>query len=776
MSMLPKAGKKRQFKLLRRGARSASGLATFIPGFVSGLLARVQSSKRFAKTAINMSDAHQRVILENMMEGVITADERGVIEYVNLAAEKLFGYNAQELIGQKLHVLMPKAERGKHDSYLERYSRSGERHILGTWRQLEACHKDGRIFPIELSTNEVRIAGRRLFTAVMRDITENKKSQEELLRSQHLLSEAQRIARIGSWQLDLCRKKLQWSDGVFEIFEIDPKQFCATYEAFLDAVHPDDRDFVKRVYEASLESREPYEIEHRLLLKNGSVKYVEERCETFYDDEGRPIRSIGTVQDITARKETEAKIEWLVYYDALTNLPNRRLFMDRLQRDLAVATRHAMHGALLFIDLDHFKNVNDALGHFVGDTLLKQIAQQLTGKLGADDTVARLGGDEFTVLLLPNSHSEQHAAKRAKTVAEKLRVALGQTYIVDGNEFNLTASIGITLFPHEKATAVDLMKYADTAMYGAKNGGRNAIRFYDPRMEEKASARLALERDLRHALQTEAFSVYYQPQVAIDTGKIIGAEALLRWQHPDHGMISPADFIPVAEETGLILPIGDWVLRTATRQIKVWIDEGLFDGTQSLAVNVSQRQFQEADFAQKLRKILTETGIPSESLKLEITESIAMDNAKTTINSLHELRTMGIAVAVDDFGTGYSSLAYLKHLPLDQLKIDRMFIKDLPSDIHDAAIVRAIILLAHHLGLDVIAEGVEAESQLEFLREHGCNACQGYFFCPPVPAEEFEKLLKVRIPIAGGKVAGRGGNVCVLNSTTDSSGWRYRSA
>ncbi|MCP4700036.1 MAG: EAL domain-containing protein [Gammaproteobacteria bacterium] len=438
------------------------------------------------------------------------------------------------------------------------------------------------------------------------------------------------------------------------------------------------------------------------------------------------------------RRYAEAKIEFLAYRDALTGLPNRRLLLDRLQQDMTLAARRCRYGGLLFIDLDHFKNLNDSLGHAFGDTLLQQVAERLNGQIRGEDTVARLGGDEFVVLLPELNDSRKNAGYLARNLAEKLRAVLSQAYTLQTHKYHLTPSIGIAIFPVAGESGDDVLKHADAAMYRAKAEGRNTVRFYRPDMQIAADTRLSLEKDLRQAVEQEEFTLYYQPQVAIKTGKIIGAEALLRWRHPERGLIRPKEFIAIAEETGLILSIGEWVLVNTVRQIKAWIDNGHFcAGT---AANVSPFQFRQPDFVQQVIYILKEADIPAHCLKLEITEGMAISDVEDTIKKMQELRRFGVRFSMDDFGTGYSSLSYLRRLPLDQLKIDKSFVADITTDPDDAAIVETIIVMARHLGLEVIAEGVETEAELGFLREKNCEAYQGFYFSHPLPAEAFAKL------------------------------------
>jgi diguanylate cyclase (GGDEF)-like protein/PAS domain S-box-containing protein len=474
--------------------------------------------------------------------------------------------------------------------------------------------------------------------------------------------------------------------------------------------------------------------------KSGEV-FPEHLTITAVKDQNSIISNyVATLTDITLRKEAVDKIERLAFYDPLTGLPNRRLLQDRLKPALVSSNRSGRQGALLFIDMDNFKNLNDTLGHDMGDLLLQQVAQRLESCVREGDTVARLGGDEFVVMLKELSEQTLDSATQTEIIGNKILAILNQPYQLDTHEYHSTPSIGVTLFNGQEQSSEELLKQADIAMYQAKTSGRNALRFFDPKMQATITARVALEVDLRLALKEQQFILYYQPQVN-HSGKIIGAEVLIRWQHPLRGLVSPAEFIPLAEETRLILPIGDWVLKTACAQLKIW--EGN-EHTRSLqlAVNVSARQFHQSDFVAQVSHILNIDCINPRMLKLELTETLVLDDIDDTIFKMNALRKIGVRFSMDDFGTGYSSLSSLKKLPLDQLKIDQSFVRDISIDLDDAIIVETIIAMANKLGMEVIAEGVETEVQRAFLARHDCRLFQGYLFSKPVPIEQFELLLK----------------------------------
>ena len=473
--------------------------------------------------------------------------------------------------------------------------------------------------------------------------------------------------------------------------------------------------------------------------KDGRIYPVWLTTTAVTDAKGEVTHYVSVITDITQRKEAEEQIHQLAFYDPLTNLPNRRLLIDRLRHTMASGVRSVEHAALLFIDLDHFKTINDTQGHDVGDLLLIETARRLQACVRGGDTVARLGGDEFVVMMGNLSAEVEQAASQAKMAGEKIRESLSQFYRLRNFEYHSSCSIGISLFRAQEVSVDELLKRADTAMYEAKTSGRNTLRFFDPNMQSILEARVKLEADLRLALAQQQFDLFYQIQVD-DTGRSIGAEVLLRWNHPVRGLVMPNEFIPLAEQTGLILPIGRWVLETACAQIKAWETDPLTSKLQ-IAVNVSALQFHQPDFVRLALEILEKTGADPTRLKLELTESVVLNNISDAANKMHDLKKVGVRFSMDDFGTGYSSLAYLTQLPLDQLKIDRSFVNNIGTKTTDAIIVQTIIGMANTLGIDVIAEGVETEEQHAFLRHAGCMAYQGYLFGKPVSLGEFLSLV-----------------------------------
>ena len=501
----------------------------------------------------------------------------------------------------------------------------------------------------------------------------------------------------------------------------------------IELFHPDHRDRVSESWQTSTEDRSAPGAECRVVTLERKVLEVELAALPFMY-QGEPSIQV-VMRDVSERKKAQERLSYLAQYDSLTDLANRGLFRDRLEFTLAHARRSGKAAAVLFIDLDRFKDVNDTLGHAIGDKLLLQFAKRLKACMRGDDTVGRFGGDEFGVILVDLAKAED-----AALVAQKIVESLARPFDLDGNRIFVSASIGITLFPADAADAETLSMNADAAMYRAKELGRNGYQFFMPEMNERAMQRMQMEAAMRLALDQGEFVLYYQPKVAIASGAICGAEALLRWKHPQRGLVSPAEFIPVLEDSGLIVPVGQWVLREACRQIHAWRQAGL--AVPPIAVNLSARQFEQKDLEQSIRGILEQAGVEPVLLQLEITESLLMGDPKGAERILRGLKEAGIGLSIDDFGTGYSSLAYLKRFPLDALKIDRAFVKDIVTDPDDAAIVLAMISLAHSLGLKVVAEGVEDEAQLNLLALHFCDELQGFYFSRPLPAAELATMLR----------------------------------
>lgn len=750
------------------------------------------------------------------------------------------------------------------------------------------------------------------------DITAQNQAEAALKESEEMLADVQRISHIGSWKLDSLTNAQTWSTEIYRIFEIDPESFGASYEAFLQSIHPEDREQVNLAYTESVKNKRPYSIEHRLLMKDGRIKHVHEKCETTYGQNGKPLYSIGTVRDITEHQQaeqnqkrlnralrllsdcnmaqvraeeehkllsdvcrlvvgtggylmawvgfaeqdaaksvrpvaqsgyeqgyldsvnitwaetkrgqgptgtairtgvtvanqdylsnpkmapwreaaitcgyrssialplvgknhvlgvlaiysqesytfnpeevtlleelandlaygietlrtraeheaTQNKLEFLAHHDPLTGLPNRLLLRDRFDQATAIAKREQSSVSMLFLDLDNFKQINDSLGPDYGEQLLVRVVERLHGCIRETDTISRQGGDEFVILL-----TNMNDLGTIETVAQNILEAFAEPFKIDGYTVSATFSIGISLFPNDGSEFDILLKRANAALYSAKEAGRNTYRFFTEKMNTNALETMQLQGQLHNALENQEFLLHYQPQIDTVSGRIIGAEALLRWQHPDMGLIQPDKFIPLAERSGLIIPIGEWVLNEACRQAQVWRETCQLP-PMVIAVNLSALQFKRGNIVETVTTALARSGLPASHLELELTESILLHDLEVAMKTLHGLKKIGVKLSIDDFGTGYSSLSYLKRLAVDKLKIDQSFVRDMVEDPEDAAIVRAIIQLGHILQLTIIAEGVENDDQLALLRDYGCEQIQGYLFSRPVPAEEFTRLYK----------------------------------
>jgi len=545
----------------------------------------------------------------------------------------------------------------------------------------------------------------------------------------------------GLWDWDILHDKLYFSPRWKEIIGYADHELANNFTEWEERVHQDDLANALRDVEQHFQSRGNVEYKniHRLQHKDGHWVWILARGKALFNEEGKAIRMVGTHTDVTKetieRAEHEHILEYQANHDSLTGLPNRCLFLDRLNHGVDQANRHQSVFAVLFIDLDRFKQINDSLGHDIGDAMLIKASERIQNVIRKEDTLARLGGDEFTVLM-QDLKNPQDASK----VARKILQAFVDPIVINENTLYISCSIGIALYPNDAKDAVSILKDADAAMYKAKDEGKNNFQFYTSDMTKKASEYISLESSLREALENEEFEVYYQAQVDGNNDKTMGMEALIRWVHPTKGLIPPSEFIPFAEETGLIVLLDQWVMKTAMKQFMDWVKRGLNPG--KLSLNLEMKQLETKDFLTTLETILEETECHTEYLEFELTEGSIMKHPERSIVLLQEISQKGISLAVDDFGTGYSSLAYLKKLPINKLKIDQSFIQDLPDDEEDIGITKSIIALANILKLDVIAEGVETKDQKDFLVTNGCRCIQGYFYTKPMPANEFEKYLE----------------------------------
>lgn len=707
--------------------------------------------RKMALLALDTYQEKLQSLLNSMAEGMCGMDNEGRCSFVNPAFLSLLGFtHHKEVVGKNIHQLIhhshadgslyPSEKCRMHLAYLSKESIHVDDEVF--WR------KDGSYIPVEYWCYPL-FKGADVVGSVVTflDISNRKRTEQHLRQSEMSARTALEELKYQKFALD--------QHAVVDLTDLDGnityvnEKFCAlsgyseaeligqNHRLINSGLHP--KSFYQEMYRA-ITNGEVWSDEICNRSKSGQLYWVISTIVPFVDATGKPTQYIAIRTDITQRKMAEEHIHQLAFFDALTHLPNRRLLWDRLHQALASSQRTERYGAVLFIDLDHFKTLNDSQGHDVGDILLKQVAERLQGCINLGDSVARLGGDEFVIVLETLSKQLEKAAAQVEHLAEKICAAINQPFQLNQFVHHTTPSIGITLFKGVQYSVDDLLKQADIAMYQSKAAGRNTFNFYEPAMQTALHARITLEQELRQAFARQEFLLYYQIQTN-EAGIPLGAEALIRWQHSQRGLISPDEFIPVLEETEMIVPIGLWVLRTACLQLKRWETQPLTDDL-VIAVNISAKQFHKADFVLHVHELLRDTGARANRLKMELTESMLLKDAADAIAKMHELKEIGIRFSMDDFGTGYSSLQYLKLLPLDQIKVDQSFVRDITTDPNDAAIVQAIIAITQALDLDVIAEGVETQAQKDFLSRHGCHTFQGYLFGKPVPLSEFEASIQ----------------------------------
>ena len=700
--------------------RGADGAITGLQGAFQDISDMRKAEQQAARMAERLS-----ATLESITDAFCTLDREWRFTFLNREAERLFRRPREELLGKVLWDEFGVLKDQIGYCELHRAVRENRTVVFEEYYAPYQSLSEVRAYPSDEG-----------LTIYFRDVTEARKTEESLRVSEERFRTIARATTDVVWDWNLEDDSLWASDSIEAVFGYTVADFAGSLRAWSDHIHPDERDRVVRHIRAAIEGdKDEWMDEYRFLRKDGSVAFVLDRGYIIRDAGGRATRMIGAMVDLTERRQAERRVEYLAYYDALTQLPNRQLLMDRLQQALDSCAQQPRTNALCFIDLDNFKSLNDTLGHAVGDQLLQQVAHRLNSCVSHDDTVSRFGGDEYVVLLEGIGPDIERAYAHARAVAERMLVTLRQPYKLGQHVHHGAASIGIVLFGEAGDDIGELLKRADMAMYEAKGAGRGTLRFYNPGLEAALSARLALENDMRQALRRceREFDLQYQPQVDRHGG-VTGVEALVRWRHPKRGSIPPAEFIPLAEETGLIMALGQWVLEKSCAQLLAWSADPATAQIE-VAVNVSARQFHHPQFVAQVLGALSLPGIDARRLKLELTETSLLENIDDTIAKMNLLKTHGVTFALDDFGTGYSSLAYLRQLPLDMLKIDRSFVLDLLTNQNDAAIARTIIALGRSLGLRVMAEGVETAAQRDFLFEHGCDGYQGYLCTRPLPAD-----------------------------------------
>ena len=696
-------------------------------GLIQDLTAQKQAEQESLSVTMRLATT-----LESITEAFVTLGRDGSFIYVNRESERLLSRDSSQLLGRKIWAVL---DPGENDPFHEEICA-----VLssGLNREFEAFYEPtGKWLKVRAYPFEDGIA------VYFRDVTAERQSQQQLLLLQTSISRLNDIVLITeAGPVERPGPRIVFVNHAFERHTGYQKEEVLQKTLGILLGPLTERAELGRIRRALIQTH-PVRAELTIYCKNGQRLCMElEIVPVDYFSSG-VTHWIVVARDITERKANEDEIEHLAFYDALTQLPNRQLLMGRLRRVLTHTGGKPQIGALMFIDLDHFKLLNDSLGHSKGDLLLRKVASRLAISVEESHTVARLGGDEFVVMLKDLGDSLTAASAQARQTGEKILAALGEPYELAGYPYHGTCSLGITCFDQRGASIEDLLKQADLAMYQAKASGRNALCFFDPVMQAAATSNAALTAELRQSLRTDEFLLHYQPQVGRDG--MLGVEALVRWQHPHRGVVYPNQFITQAEESGLILPLGKWVLETACAQLARWAHHPETEKL-TVAINVSVRQFRQPDFVELVLGAIQRHGVRPHRLKLELTESLLATGMEVTVAKMGMLKTAGITLSIDDFGMGYSALSYLKHLPLDQLKIDRAFVRDILTDPNDAAIARTIVGLAQSLGLGVIAEGVETEAQRELLARFGCEAYQGHLFCEALPIDELELFMRGLTP------------------------------
>ena len=696
--------------------------------------ARDISERRTTEEAFVMT----QIAVDRSNDSVFWLNMDGRILRVNDQACRSLGYSREELVGMHIWEIDRNRSASEVLGVIDGLRQQGSVRL-----ESRNARKDGSTYPTEVVANYVRHRDKEWIISFARDISDRRSAEAAVRESEERLRQAVRVSHTGIFDHDHATDVLYWSPEQRAIYGMDAHE-PVDLERFLSYLYPEDRERIAAAVRAAHDpdGRGLFDIDHRIIRDDGEVRWLMTRSQTFFDGEGEerhPTRTVGAVLDISERMRTEEKVAYLAFYDPLTGLANRRLLQERLDRALTSSARTREYGALLFIDLDHFKTINDTVGHDYGDLLLVEVAERLRTTLRGTDTISRPGGDEFVVILEQIGIKRELAAAQARNISEKVLEELSSRYHLQNREYSGSASIGVVLFRGHQDSVEELLKRSDMAMYEAKRAGRGTTRFFDPQMQSAFEERAKIETDIGKALQLRQFALHYQARVGRG-GRVLGAEALLRWMHGERGLVLPGEFIPVCEGTRLILSVGEWVLESACAQLRSWQAN---PATRDLkvSVNISAGQFREDDFVERVARVLATTQVDPTRLELELTESSFLEDIEPSIDKMLALREMGVLFALDDFGIGYSSLSYLKKLPLSILKIDHTFVRDITTDKSDEIIVQTIIKMGQTLGLEVIAEGVETREQLSILEQHGCRNFQGFLFGRPIPAADFELAL-----------------------------------
>jgi diguanylate cyclase (GGDEF)-like protein/PAS domain S-box-containing protein len=716
--------------------------ATFVDpsGAVAGLVGVIVDITQRKKLEANTRESNERLraVIHAAPMAIIARDKQRVIRMWNPAAERMFGWTEEEVLNTTTSIIPEPLQAATNE--LRRRAEAGETILL---EETQRRRRDGHLIDVSMSIAPIyggdgEVSGTMVTIA---DISRRKQAEQALRESEAHLRLAMEAAQMGMWYWECDTDRFQYSDGLATLFGRPTDAPTVGYRQLQEALHHDDRELFEASARHAVRQGTDVQLDFRVVWPDGSIHWIANRAQVHRNPEGHAVRMVGVAMDITDRKLAEQRIAHMAHHDALTGLPNRVLLRDRIQQAIAQAHRNGTQLAVLFIDLDRFKMINDSLGHQLGDRLLQSVASRILVCVREGDTVSRVGGDEF-VIVIP----EIEAASDASAVASKILEVLAASFHLHGNDLHVAASIGISLYPSDGSDAETLMRNADTAMYHAKDSGRANFQFFTQHMNVAAQKRLLLENSLRRALENHEFEVHYQPLYDLTNRSITGFEALVRWNSPD-GNIPPSQFIPTAEESGLIVPIGEFVMREALMQARAW---QLPNRPLQIAVNVSATQLSRANYVERLRRVLQETGIDPRLVELEVTESVIVEGASEARAAIDQVAALGVGIAIDDFGTGYSGLAYLKRLPIDTVKIDQSFVRDLTIDDDDAAIVTAIVAMARSLDVEVVAEGVETEEQLAELKRLGCHRAQGFLLARPMSAAAVVKLLRGSLAVVGG--------------------------
>ncbi len=678
-------------------------------------------------------------ILDTVVDGIVTIDELGLIRDFNPAAAEIFGYQPHEVVGKTLNMLMPDPYRDGHDDYLRRYLETGESKVIGRRRETVGLRKDGTVFPIEIAVSELRVGEHRHFTGIVRDVTEQKAAERALRESEERYALAAKGANDGLWDWNLEENSLYYSPRWKAMLGYGEGEIGSSPDEWVNRIHRDDVDRFMDDLKAHLDGRTAtLHCEYRIRRKSGEILRMVARGVAVRGADGTAYRMAGSQSDVTERRRAEERLIHDALHDALTGLANRTLLTDRLGQALARLKRNpAMGFALASLNLDRFRVVNESLGHAAGDDLLLAVSRRLENQLQPGDTLARLDADSFALLM--EDHGDESAARQR---AGRIQEAVGQPYRLGGREVFTSASVGIVMGGPEYQSASDILRNAELALSRAKKGGKGTTETYNETLHYEAVGIMETETDLRKAIEKNRVVAFYQPIIALDSGRITGFEALARIDHPERGIIPPSEFIGIAEETGLIVPLCEKMLQQACGQTARWQRELGLDERLTISVNLSARNLADDKLVDTLGQVLGDSCLEPGGLRLEVTESLIMANPESMVRILADLKELGVRLALDDFGTGYSSLSHLRRFPLDTLKIDRSFVMRMVSEARDQELVRIIITLAHTLGMDVVAEGVETEAHADSLRSLHCEYAQGFLYAAPLPAKAAEEMLR----------------------------------